>query len=105
MNGQLLARKFIVPDIKNEKPMLVIDCHENLNGKVGYRYSRFLYPISKKQSTMRYVKRFIERMPFLRVYRPPVSTSPKYVTVPIASQGYDTIIYETYKFDSGSKDD
>jgi len=100
MNGQLLARDFIVPDIKNENPMLVIDCHQNAYRRAGYRYSRFLDPISKKNSTRRYVNQIRRRMPFLRVYHPPVSSSPRYLTVPVASQGYSTVIYETNGFDS-----
>ncbi|WP_237779691.1 hypothetical protein [Methanothermobacter sp. K4] len=103
MNGQLLARDFIVPDIKNEKPMLVIDCHQNAYRMVGYRYSRFLDPISKKNSTRRYVNQIRRRMPFLKIYHPPVSSSPRYLTVPVASQGYSTVIYETNGFDSAKR--
>ncbi|AAB85076.1 MULTISPECIES: Ig-like domain-containing protein [Methanothermobacter] len=103
MNGQLLARNFIVPDVKNEKPMLVIDCHENLYRQSGYAYPRFLYVISENLATINYTEQIVSRMGFLRVYTPPKATSPQYVTVPIASQGYSTIIYETYKYDSQSR--
>jgi hypothetical protein len=100
MNGQLLARNFIVPDVKNEKPMLVIDCHENCYHQSGYAYPRFLYMISENLATINYTEQIVSQLGFLRIYTPPTATSPKYVTVPIASQGYSTIIYETYKYDS-----
>ncbi|MGB9838445.1 Ig-like domain-containing protein [Methanothermobacter sp.] len=103
MNGQLLARDFIVPDIKNEKPMLVIDCHENHHHESGYAYSRFLYVISQNRATMNYAGQITSKTDFLRIYTPPKATSPEYVTGPIASQGYSTIIYETYRYDSQTK--
>ena len=103
MNGQLLARDFIVPDIKNENPMLVIDCHENHYHESGYAYPRFLYIISENTATINYTDQIIARLNFLRIYRPPKPTSPQYVTVPIASQGYSTVIYETYFHDSWSQ--
>ena len=103
MNGQLLARDFVVPDIKNEKPMLVIDCHENHYHDSGYAYPRFLDIISENTATINYTDQIIARMNFLKIYRPPKPTSPQYVTIPIASQGYNTVIYETYFYDTYSR--
>jgi len=100
MNGQLLARDFVVPDVKRENPMLVVDCHENRYRESGYAYPRFIYPISTGATTMNYVNQIVSGMPFLRIYTPPHSTSPAYVTIPIASMGYSTIIYETYAYDT-----
>jgi len=103
MNGQLLARDFVVPDVRNEKPMLVVDCHENRYMESGYAYPRFIYPISKGTATMNYGNQIVSRMPFLRIYTPPQSTSPAYVTIPIASMGYSTIIYEAYAYDTSER--
>ena len=36
MNGQLLAQKFIVPDVSSENPLLVMDMHENHYKVSGY---------------------------------------------------------------------
>ena len=103
MNGQLLAQKFIVPDVSNEHPMLVVDNHENHYKNSGYAYCRFLYPISSTVITKTYAGQIISAMTFLRVYYPPNPTSPQYVTVPIAKKGIPTIIYETYTYDSAVK--
>lgn len=102
MNGQLLAQKFIVPDVSNEKPILVVDNHENHGSSSGYTYSRFLYPISSTEITKLYTNQIISSMTFLKVYYPPNPTSTQYVTVPIANKGIPTIIYETYMYDSAS---
>ncbi len=103
MNGQLLAQSFIVPDVASENPMLVMDLHENRYKVSGYTYPRFVDPISKNSLTQRYVNEIISKMPFLVSYNPPNGTSPKYVTIPIANKGINTIIYETYMNDSVSK--
>ncbi|MDI6724368.1 MAG: chitobiase/beta-hexosaminidase C-terminal domain-containing protein [Methanobacterium sp.] len=102
MNGQLLAQQFVVPDVSSEKPMLVVDNHENHGSNSGYTYYRFFYPISNTEITKIYTNQIISAMP-LPVYYPPNPTSTKYVTVPIANKGIPTIIYETYISDSAAK--
>lgn len=103
MNGQLLAQQFIVPDVANYNPILVLDNHENHGADSGYTYYRFLYPISNTTATTNYTNQIIAQMPFLVSYSPPNPTSTQYVTVPIANQGIETIIYETYFYDSEAK--
>lgn len=103
MNGQLLAQKFVVPDVVKENPVLVIDAHENRYKTSGYAYSKFLYPISSSALTKKYTKELIKQMPFLVVYKPPKATSTAYVTVPIASKGIATIVYENYRYDTSSR--
>ncbi|KAF5073607.1 hypothetical protein DSECCO2_189860 [anaerobic digester metagenome] len=103
MNGQLLAQRFIVPDVSSENPMLVVDVHENHYKSSGYAYCRFLYLISNNAKTKTYANEIISTMPFLRTYTPPNHTSPQYVTEPIASKGISTMIYETYNSDSTAK--
>ena len=103
MNGQLLAQKFVVPDVIKIKPTFVFDIHENHGASSGYKYYRFLYPISTGSYTLAIARSIIYRLPSLVIYTPPNPTSPQYVTVPIAKNGTPTIIYETYHFDSASK--
>lgn len=103
MNGQLLAQKFIVPDVSSENPMLVMDMHENRYKVSSYKYPRFLFPISSNSLTNTFVNEILAKMPFLVSYTPPNGTSPQYVTVPIANKGINTIIYETYINDSSAK--
>ena len=103
MNGQLLAQKFVVPDVSKENPILVLDIHENHYLDSGYDYSRFLYPISNTTITTTYANEIISKMPFLVIYTPLNPTSTKYVTVPIANYGIPTIIYETFINDETEK--
>jgi hypothetical protein len=110
MNGQLLGQKFIVPDVSKEHPILVIDNHENHGAQSGYKYYRFLYPISKTTTTTKYANEIISQMKLINskaskllIYTPPNPTSPQYVTVPIANKGIATIIYETYLSDSAAQ--
>jgi hypothetical protein len=103
MNGQLLAQKFIVHYISRENPILVVDFHENHYKLSGYKYSRFVDGISKTTLTRRYINTIINQMHFLSAYAPPNPTSTKYVTIPIANKGINTIVYETYMHDSFSR--
>ena len=103
MNGQLLAQAFVVPDIASENPFLVFDTHENHGADSGYSYYRFLYLISNNDDTTNYANQIISQIPSLAIYTPPNPTSTQYVTVPIANQGLNTILYETYFYDSVSQ--
>ncbi len=103
MNGQLLAQAFIVPDIASENPLLVLDNHENHGADSGYSYYRFLYIISNNDDTANYANQIKSQIPSLAIYSPPNPTSTQYVTVPIANQGLNTILYETYFYDSVSQ--
>lgn len=99
MNGQLIANKFVVPDVIRTNPKLAIDIHECMWRKSGYRYGKFVDPISKNRITRNYANIITQKMPFLKIYSPK-GTSPKYVTKPISRKGIPTLLYETYKLDS-----
>jgi len=102
MNGQLLANYFVVPDVIKVNPQFVVDIHEDLWTEAGYKYPRFIYPISKDNVTKNYLNTIIQSMPFLKIYSPGGS-SPKYVTKPISKAGIRAMVYETYKKDSYEK--
>ena len=102
INGQLLANEFVVPDVIKIKPQLAVDIHEDLWTEAGYKYPRYIYPISKNNESMNYLNNITTSMPFLKIYSPGGS-SPLYVTKPIAHKGICTIVYETYKKDSYEK--
>lgn len=99
MNGQLVANEIVVPDVINTNPKLVVDIHEDLGKEIGYKYSRFIYPVSKDDETIDYVNNITQNIPFLNRYSPGGS-SPLYVTKPLARKGIHAMVYETYKDDS-----
>jgi hypothetical protein len=92
MNGQLLAKSFIVPDIKSNGFQLAVDVHSN---RGNYEQKRFVFaPIegSKSESIARNVKNGIPGF----VYHFPFSqTSPQYVTIPLINSGIPAIVFET----------
>ena len=93
MNGQLLANKFVVPNIENQKFQFVVDVHSNVG---NWEETRFLFaPVdnSKAESIAMKIKK---NLPWLTYYVPPDPTSPVYVTVPLINAGIPAIIYETY---------
>ena len=103
MNGQLLAQKFVVPDVIKIKPTFVFDVHENHGASSGYKYYRFIYPISKGNYTQSIARSIINKISPITIYTPPNPTSTQYVTGPIAKSGIPAIIRETYHFDSASQ--
>lgn len=102
--GQLLAQKFVTPDIIKIDPTFVFDIHENRYGINNYRYPRFLFPISKDEYTLGIARVItLYKIPSLVIYTPPSVTSVNYVTQPLANQGIPTVIYETNLFDSSTR--
>lgn len=102
MYGQLIANNFVVPDILQIRPKMVVDIHEDSGQYVGYKYMRFIYPISSGNKTTTYINNFLKNIPHLALYSPG-GTSPSYVTKPIANEAIPTFVYETYKYDDYEK--
>jgi hypothetical protein len=108
MNGQVLAKKFVVKDISNEKPYIFTDVHETRYKISGYKYPRFIHimstnarpgvKVSKKlyKKSVVYLNRLLKLAPHLKRYDPPpTGSSPPYVTIPIANKGFVSYVYET----------
>ncbi len=97
MNGQLLANKFVVPDIINEKFNLAIDVHSNVG---NWQYRRFIFspvPGTSAESIARTIK---NEMGWLTYYVPPNPTSTQYVTVPLIQGGIPAVVFEVYTYDA-----
>jgi hypothetical protein len=97
MNGQLLANKFVVPDIEKQNFQLTIDVHSNVG---NWAETRFLFaPVNgtKAESIAMSIK---NQLHWLTYYVPPDPTSPSYVTIPLINAGIPAIVYETYHNDS-----
>lgn len=99
MNGQLLAQKFVVPDIQKKNYKLVIDTHGNrgnyyVNGKM---VTNSIYAPSKSSNSNYYNGKIIKNVNgSLVLYNIPEGTSPTYVTIPIAQKGTPALVYEQY---------
>lgn len=102
INGQLLAIKYVIPDIKKNKFQLVIDVHSNRGKDTGYKENRFLsVPVNDIKSRS-IASEIITEIPWLVYYVPPNEKgpkSPKYVTIPLINSGTPSIVYETYRYE------
>jgi hypothetical protein len=95
-NGQLLANKYVVPDIKNITPNLVIDVHSN---EGNYQVRRFLFIPQKSEKAENAALALKNKTNWLTIYSPPEPTSPVYVTIPLIDVGIPSMIYETYTYE------
>ena len=84
MNGQLLAKKYIVPHIKKKKYNLVVDVHST-DGLV-YKNTYFIHvPKNKHKKSMKYAKKTInnikkaEKNSKIQYWSPASQTSPPYL--------------------------
>jgi len=102
MEGQLLASKYVVSDIKNQNYSFAIDIHSNKGSKDYYDVDWFLnVPTDDSQST-KLASEIESKVPGLASYDPPDATSPQYVTIPIINSGIPAVIYESYEYDPTS---
>lgn len=89
--GENLANQFVVPNIKADNPFIVIDIHEI---DENYEYSNFIFPLSNNTISKEYADNLSKELD-VAYYNFTEGTSPEKVTKPIASQGINTLLFET----------
>ncbi|BDZ68386.1 hypothetical protein [Methanobacterium ferruginis] len=99
MNGQLLANKYVVPDIINNSYQLAVDVHSS-NG--SYSSNRFVFTPIQENKSMSIARELKNKISWLKYYYPPDPSSTEYVTIPLIKAGVPSIVYETYKYDSNT---
>lgn len=109
--GQNIANKLVVPDI-DKSYKLVIDVHGNQGSYYtnGVSYKNFIFAPSNRTASKSYAFKIINKVnPVSKwmqlnkngtLYNPPSQTSPKYVTLPIASKGVPALVLELYKINT-----
>ncbi|MCK9151680.1 hypothetical protein [Methanobacterium alcaliphilum] len=95
MNGQILANKYVVNDIKKQKYDLVIDVHSN---RGYYAKKRFLFAPKNYKYSKKIAGKIISKISWLSYHNPKKQTSPQYVTIPIVKSGIKTLVYEDYMY-------
>ncbi|MDZ4170845.1 MAG: hypothetical protein U1C19_01670 [Methanobacteriaceae archaeon] len=100
VNGQYLARDYVVPDIKKQSYNLVVDVHSN-RGNYGKR--RFVFAPKNHAASKKVALRTAYRISWLSYHYPKSQTSPKYVTEPLVRSGIKTILYENYMYQTYSR--
>ena len=99
MNGQLLANRFVVPDIRDKHYQLAVDVHSNVG---NWAQNTFLFSPVSNSSSESIGRNITGKLHWLKYYVPPNPTSTVYVTEPIINTGTPAIIYETYHNDTYS---
>ena len=102
INGQLLASKYAVPDIRKNHFKLVIDVHSNRGKDTGYKENRFLSVPVKSNKSKLIASEIIADITWLVYYIPPNEKgpkSPKYVTIPLINSKIPSIVYEAYMYE------
>ena len=89
--GENLANQYIVPNIAEDNPFMVLDVHE-INPY--YDYSNFIFSISNRNDAINSYIDKISNDVGLSDYSFTQGTSPKKVTKPIANKGIDTLLME-----------
>lgn len=100
MNGQILAKEYVVPDMEKNNFNLAVDVHSNRGG--NFQKTRFLFVPGEDDRSMAIASNIISKIPWLEYYIPPKETgptSPNYVTIPLIKSGIPAIIYETYRYE------
>ncbi len=98
INGQILARDYVVPDINNKKYNFVVDFHGNRG--VYEKYNFIIAPLNDKESE-KIGQKIIKNIPGMSMLKfVPANdghpTSPDFVSIPILKNGTPNLIYETY---------
>lgn len=95
--GEELANKFIVPNIANDNPFIVVDVHE-INP--DYEYSNFVFSLSNRTDKIDSDIQKLTNDVNLVDFNFEEGTSPEKVTEPIAKKGINTLLVETSINDS-----
>jgi hypothetical protein len=99
INGQALAYKYVVPDIKNNNFKMAVDIHSN-QGK--YREKYFVFSPMKDKASLKIARFLVGRVPGLVYYTPPRTNEPTsvpYVTEPLVKGGVPAVVYEAYLYE------
>lgn len=99
IQGETLAKKFVVPNIDSSYK-LVIDTHGNrgnyIDPKTGQKVKDFAYAPSNGTLSKSYANKLVNKSNGTLVYFYISGTSPPVVTIPITQKGIPAVIYELY---------
>ena len=102
LEGQLLAKEFVAPDIINKKFDLFVDIHSN-RGSLGpgdYEITNFIFAPGFDDASTKFMNLILEKMDEIQYYAPEFRSSPPYITEITADAGIPTIIYECFTYEA-----
>lgn len=95
--GELLAHEYVVPDIENYDPYIVVDVHEMEDYWEEQRYIGVLD--NRSALEMEYAYRMSNYMDY-PIFTINAGTSPEWVTIPISKDNHIVILFETAQKDN-----
>lgn len=95
--GELLANDYVLPDIENYNPYIIVDVHEMED---YWDIQRYVGVVDNKSSvTMEYANEISVNSSY-PIYPIRGGTSPDWVTKPLAKKGHNVILFETAQADT-----
>lgn len=95
--GELLANKYVVPDVDNYDPHVIVDVHEMED---YWDLQRYVGIIDNKSDVNVDYANKIGNATTYPVYKINSGTSPQWVTIPLYKKGYNVMIFETAQADT-----
>ena len=95
--GELLANEYVVPDIENYDPYVVVDVHEMENYWENQKYVGIIN--NESNVSVQYANEIAGKLSF-QVFPITGGTSPEWVTIPISNNRHEVILFETAQEDS-----
>ena len=95
--GELLANEYVVPDIENYDPYVVVDVHEMENYWENQKYVGIIN--NESNVSVQYANEIAGNLSF-PVFPITGGTSPEWVTIPISNNRHEVILFETAQDDS-----
>lgn len=93
MNGQLLAKEYVVDDVVKNNFDLAIDIHSN---EGNWEENQFIFAPSEQGKAKDIATEITNKISWLSYYDPPNPTSPFYLTIPLIEKEIPSVIYEEY---------
>lgn len=98
--GELLANKYIVKDIAQYDPIAVVDVHEM---EEYWDPTEFIEVMNTNSSIANEYGHKLSNDTGIKEYTFTEGTSPQWVTLPIADEGFSTMVFETAQEDSNAE--
>lgn len=100
MAGQVLAGRYVVPDVSAGDYALAVDVHSN---RGNYAVRRFVFTPLPEERSRGIAMELSSRISWLSYHFPESQTSPAYVTEPLIRNGTPAILYENYMYQDPSR--
>ena len=95
--GELLANKYVLPDIEKYNPYIVVDVHEMEKYWDKQRYVGVMD--NESDVEMEYAHKISKNLSY-PIFKINAGTSPKWVTIPLEKSNHNVILFETAQSDS-----